>query len=221
MVHHGCRLQMTILCWSQINSFLLEEKLAVHLLTVNILVAHTGIQKRLLTTPRLVNKQVWYSQQSPLSSLLFSLTLEFEGKSFFWIFQPCLCLRLFRLYSRSILTLCLFLVKILFVWVLGWHFGLVLLKSGCFTRTVLNLWSSSFGTDLFLLATEFALDLTSSGADCSSELRWFNLQSTLLELDCSYWNWLVLSLQAVWALQAIWVSSYLSCFSCLRIILLL
>ena len=98
---HGCRLQTVILCWSQINSHLLEKYLAVYLFQVNILVALTGTRE----DPRRL--QGWWANKcftyklSSLGSLLFSPALEFEGTSFSWIQDHTLHLKLSRFYSGS------------------------------------------------------------------------------------------------------------------------
>ena len=73
------------------------------------------IQRRPPTTPRLVSKQVQHPQQSPLSSLLFLWTLEFEDVFLLDLSFCPLCLRLSRLYLWSISRLCSFLVKDFFV----------------------------------------------------------------------------------------------------------
>lgn len=54
------------------------------LFQVNILMAHKGTREDLKDS-RVMSKQVWYPQLSPLCSLLFLPTLRFEGMSFSWI----------------------------------------------------------------------------------------------------------------------------------------
>ena len=44
-----------------------------------------GIREKLLKTLGLMRKQMQYPQPSPQSSLIFSLTVKFEGMYFFWI----------------------------------------------------------------------------------------------------------------------------------------
>ena len=108
-----------------------------------------GDQRRPLKTPGLVSKQVRYPQLSPLSSLLFWLTLEFGG-SFSWIQAHALFV------YEALQALLRIHFKVLFFWLrpysvwpclaLIWHFS-VILKSDCFNWSwVRSYWPIPLGT---------------------------------------------------------------------------
>ena len=176
--------------------------------------------ERLPRILRLVSKQVWYPPQSSLSSLLFSPTMEFESKSFSWIWASTLfASEALQAYSRCILRLHLFLVKTLsastqmalcteslnqaFLWtVLAFNpvpFGTRLFLSETvlafgptfrlFTETVpkgghLLAWLSWEQTAPWNCIDQSSVQFFWEPA-CSLELHWFNLQSTVMKLDCS------------------------------------
>ena len=105
-VDHVCRPQIEILWWFQINPSLLENNWQ----SICFMSTFGGLYKDQRWSSMalgLVSRQVWCSQLSPLSSLFFSMTLEFEGISFSWIWTHALfALEALWLYSESTLRFC-------------------------------------------------------------------------------------------------------------------